>query len=199
MTLIDKETKKRMLEELWHDRVEIPEETAKQAESDAQAKKQAVKQLKEANEMWRTTLVKQAQEVEKGVAGLRERSAALTAQLKVAEEANAAADELRAKTAAHAASATGSRSALATAELALAKSKSECEKLTKQLERVHASAAEESQKATNVSADGDILASKLTALQSEAEAVAGETRERAAWCEQREDEGHTGLSFDPVT
>ena len=49
LNLIDKETKKRMLEELWHDRVELPVEEAKAAEREMQVKKAAVEQLKKAN------------------------------------------------------------------------------------------------------------------------------------------------------
>ena len=47
LNLIDKETKKRMLEELWHDRVELPVEEAKAAEREMQVKKAAVEQLKQ--------------------------------------------------------------------------------------------------------------------------------------------------------
>ena len=42
LNLIDKETKKRMLEELWHDRVDIPLDEAKLAEKEMHAKKAAI-------------------------------------------------------------------------------------------------------------------------------------------------------------
>ena len=109
LKLIDKETKKRMLEELWHDRVDIPPEEAQQAEREMQAKKAAVTTLKKANQQRREGLREQAVNFANGVAAMREREAALASQVRKAEEANVAADEQRAKTSAHAAAAGRSR------------------------------------------------------------------------------------------
>ena len=181
VNLIDNETKKRMLEELWYDRVEMDAAQVKEAEREAKQKKQAVKQLKESNEEARSGLRQQAVELEQGTTKVRERMAALSAQLTVVAEATAAADELRAKTSAHDASAESARNQLREAEASLERTRTECDALTKQLQVVHGKVEEETRMGAAVSAEGDSAAAKLAALQRDAEAVAGETAERDAW------------------
>ena len=180
-TLMDKETKKRMFEDLWNDRVEVPAEEAKAAEADMHAKKAAVQQLKQANRDRRDAIVAHAKTLGQGVDALRQRQALLADQYKAAEEATAAADEQRAKTAAHAAATARSNEQRAEADGALARARAECDALSARLASVHKESSNVEQQRTAVAADGDAMAARLAAADAEAEAVAEASAERVGW------------------
>ena len=177
LMLIDKETKKRMLEELGNDRVDIAEDEAKQAEADMQAKKATVTQLKRANQQRREVIRGQSAALAKGVAALRAREAELAEQMKRSVEENAAADELNAKAAQHAAAAGKAREQMRESEAALVAVQGECDALTQRLAFLHRQTAEEAQRTATLRADGDAMAAQLAGLREQSELAAGEAGE----------------------
>ena len=92
LTLIDKETKKRMLEDVWQDRIELEESELQQSDAECKSKKERVKELKEANRLQRLKLREQAEQVEGSIKELRSQTTALTSQLKEVEKAQSVAD-----------------------------------------------------------------------------------------------------------
>ena len=81
LALVDKETKKRMLEEVWQDRIDIDPAEQEQADREVTQKKNAVKAIKRSNEARREQLREQAKAIERGMEEMREKSAALHLQL----------------------------------------------------------------------------------------------------------------------
>ena len=172
-----------MLEELWHDRVDIPLDEAKLAEKEMHAKKAAVTNLKKANQQKRDSIRKQATMLEKGVAQIREHEGSLAVALQNAATANAEADEQRAKTATHASAASRAHEQMNEAHTALDATKAECDALTSRLAMLHRQAAEEAQKTAAVRAEGDALASRLSSMAAQKEATAEGLSECTGWYE----------------
>lgn len=167
--LVDKETKKRMLEELWADRVVIPPEEAQEAENDMHSKKQALTVVKSDNQQKRTKLREQASAFASGVAELREREKALAAQAQKAAEANAEADEMRAKMQSHLSAAQRSREQMAESSNALESAKAQCEQLTQRLAALHKQVDEENAQTKELALKGDGESLKLSRLREQAE------------------------------
>ena len=92
-----KETKKRMLEGVWNDHGEMPEEEEKAGEAEMKLKKQEVQRTKKGNCQRRDQLRVQAQTIERGLATLGEKVVALRAQLQETEEARAEDDARKTK------------------------------------------------------------------------------------------------------
>ena len=177
LQLIEKETKKRMLEELWADQVEIDPEIAKQAENDMKAKKAAVTELKRENQKRREALREQAIQVANGVAVLREREEALAATMQKVEERNAEADELRSKTQSRASETQRAKEQLAESSAALEGAKAQCEQLTQRLAALHKQVAEENAATASLAAEGDGVSMQLSQLRQQAEAQAAASGE----------------------
>ena len=181
LNLIDKETKKRMLEELWHDRVELPVEEAKAAEREMQVKKAAVEQLKKANQQRREGIRKQALAIDAGVTRLHEHEASTTSVLQQAVAANTDADEQRAKTSVHAGAAQRARTQTTEMGTVFETAKAECEALTQRLAALHRQTVEAGLKTDSLRTEGDGVAARLTAQAAHTEIAAAVTSERSGW------------------
>ena len=181
LNLIDKETKKRMLEELWHDRVELPVEEAKAAEREMQVKKAAVEQLKKANQQRREGIRKQALAIDAGVTRLHEHEASTTSVLQQAVAANTDADEQRAKTSVHAGAAQRARTQTTEMGTVFEAAKAECEALTQRLAALHRQTVEAGLKTDSLRTEGDGVAARLTAQAAHTEIAAAVTSERSGW------------------
>ena len=171
-----------MLEELWHDRI-VDVDAAKKAESEMQDKKQRVTEEKRANSVRREQIRERVVSIEGGVASLRDQLSELTEKMREAEEAKAAADEMRKKMGEHKLATDLARSKLAQADNSLERAQTECDALTKQLESVHSAAAQEKRRGAAVDAEGDVMATQLAMLQAEHDANAESTRELSTWYE----------------
>ena len=90
-TLLDKETMKRMLDEVWNDRLELQPAEQKEAEQEFQVKKEQVSRLKKSNAAARDGLREQAAQIERSQAALHGKMAGLHEALGALEEARAAA------------------------------------------------------------------------------------------------------------
>ena len=170
-----------MLEEMWHDRVQIPAEELEAQEREMKEKKAAVVQLKKANQQRRDGIHQQASALDAGFAKLHEREASLAAALQKATAANAEADELKAKTATHASAAQRAREQMADADAALSTNKAECDSLTQRLATLHRQAAEETQRAAALQAEGNGVAARLAQMKAQREAAAAAAAECVGW------------------
>jgi hypothetical protein len=83
--LINKETKKRMLEQVWQDKVVIDEQQEREAAAEAAAKKTEVVALKKANRDRRAAVRQQAEAIDAALAQQASDAVALRASLQAVE------------------------------------------------------------------------------------------------------------------
>ncbi len=182
--LIDKETKKRMLEELWNDRIAIDAESLLEIDREAELKSAEVNALEKEND-WRYSVIRhRATTFEQLTAPLHSKLNALQPQLADVEEAIAAAHELQSRAVAHTSSTAAGHEQLDQASAAHSRTERECEALRKQLKAVHADIAIETQHGAALAAEGDSKSAQLANIRKEAEAAAGDVRARTDWYAQ---------------
>ena len=141
LTLIDKETKKRMLEDVWQDRIELEESELQQSDAECKSKKERVKELKEANRLQRLKLREQAEQVEGSIKELRSQTTALTSQLKEVEKAQSVADRRKRAEAELVDKIGRTKARLEAANKAIVEAEADTAALEAKLEALHAEAA----------------------------------------------------------
>ena len=141
LTLIDKETKKRMLEDVWQDRIELEESELQQSDAECKSKKERVKELKEANRLQRLKLREQAEQVEGSIKELRSQTTALTSQLKEVEKAQSVADRRKRAEAELVDKIGRTKARLEAADKAIVEAEADTAALEAKLEALHAEAA----------------------------------------------------------
>ena len=181
LKLIDKETKKRMLEELWNDRVKIDPDEAKQGEEEMQAKKLALVALKKDNKQKRGELLKVSTDISENIDRLREHETTLADAIRKSEDLQATADQQRLKTAENVAAASRTREQLRESEAVLESTKSECDNLTQRLAALHKQIADANQRTTATTADADALSVRLATMRQQSAAVDEDASERNGW------------------
>lgn len=95
VTLINKETKKRMLEQVWQDKVVIDEQQEREAAAEAAAKKAEVVELKKSNRDRRAAVRQQAEAIDAAVSQQASDVVALRALLQAVEAERAAEADAR--------------------------------------------------------------------------------------------------------
>jgi hypothetical protein len=182
--LIDKETKKRMLEELFNDRVTIDAEDLIAIDQAAEQKGAEVNALEKENDRRYSMIRKRAATLEQLTGPLQSKMRALQSQLADLDEATATAQELHARTASHKSSTAAGQAQLEEAATTQTRAERECDALRKQLKAVHADIAAETQKGAALAAEGDNKAAQFANIRKEAEAAAGDVRTRTEWYAQ---------------
>ena len=184
LALVDKETKKRMLEEVWQDRIDIDPAEQEQADREVTQKKNAVKAIKRSNEARREQLREQAKAIERGMEEMREKSAALHLQLQSVEDAQRAAEAQRQRDAEATAAMARTRAQIGEVEAELAKVRADGAGLGGQLTELQRASAEVGQRSAAVGVDCDALAGQLTRTQSELVSKERERSETSGWYSQ---------------
>ena len=184
LKLIDKETKKRMLEEIWNDRVEIDQDEAdKQAEETREGKEQ-VKALKAANREARLQLREQAVLMEGRLDELRERTTSLRAQLDRTTALQEAAAEQQRREAAKSASLAATRQQTAEADAALADAQAANEELQRKLGELVSGQTRANQQVQLATQEYSATAQLQSRAEARANALATTSAARAEWLEQ---------------
>ena len=141
--LIDKETKKRMLEEVWQDRVVVDESEERKLDAEKEGKKSSLQVVKGENRDRRTRLAEQAAEIEREMEVVSEKAVELTAQCKTTEEAIAAAEAHRARDEQEEREIARKKEQLAETEAKIARTEGETARLNAELARLRTESTEE--------------------------------------------------------
>lgn len=173
-----------MLEEVWQDRGEMPEEEEKEAEREMKVKKAAVTRTKKANQLRREQLRVQAQTIERGVSELLEREAALRTQLRKSEEACAEEEVRRLKAKELEQGVSEVREEVRRMEESIEGEEAASQKLRNQLSELQASSLDLSQQTRALVERCSVTQGQLELAAKEKRAQQSKASERAGWYEQ---------------
>ncbi|KAL1526454.1 hypothetical protein AB1Y20_015165 [Prymnesium parvum] len=182
--LIDKETKKRMLEEVWQDRGEMTEQEEKEVEREMKLKKQAVSRTKKANQKRREQLRVQAQTIERGISEMKEKEETLRSLLQHTEQAILEENVRKARAAEQAAAVAQMRADVDGMAEQIRHEEEESEKLRQKLRDVQSEALKTKQEMQGVVEQCSTLEQQLDHASRNAQALEMKQGERAAWYEQ---------------
>ena len=182
--LLDKETKKRMLEEVWQDKIELEPEEQQQADRELQLKKEAVTRTKKANQQRRDQVQETARTIERAVLELHEREDTLRSQLRETEEAQVVAEARRIKEAEQAAAVGQARQTLSGMDEKMRAASTESDTLRERLKELQARCAEAQQRMQISAEQCTTVKRELDETNRQAEAQSTEQSERSAWYQQ---------------
>eukprot|EP00315_Gephyrocapsa_oceanica_P031324 CAMPEP_0185410938 /NCGR_PEP_ID=MMETSP1365-20130426/3324_1 /TAXON_ID=38817 /ORGANISM="Gephyrocapsa oceanica, Strain RCC1303" /LENGTH=557 /DNA_ID=CAMNT_0028013553 /DNA_START=34 /DNA_END=1704 /DNA_ORIENTATION=+ len=181
--LISKETKKRMLEQVWQDKVVIDEQEEREAAAEADAKKAEVVSLKRLNRERRLQVREQAEAVEAAVSRQEADLAAARATLEAVEAERAAVAESQQREAALHARIAAAKARLDAADGELFRAQTAVERLQRRKEEVETQAGEVEVHLRREAQDCEAVGAQLATLQQQAQSRDAQQSQSSEWFE----------------
>jgi len=179
--LISKETKKRMLEQVWQDKVVIDEQEEREAAAEADAKKAEVVSLKRLNRERRLQVREQAEAVEAAVSRQEADLAAARATLEAVEAERAAVAESQQREAALHARIAAAKARLDAADGELFRAQTAVERLQRRKEEVETQAGEVEVHLRREAQDCEAVGAQLATLQQQAQSRDAQQSQSSEW------------------